>query len=71
LGSRGHLDDFASNQFVFDPIPVLVDFLGHRQELIGREEGGRRHVFILARRAQRPEHAQEDRVRKWRIGADG
>ena len=38
-------DDFTSNQFVFDPIPVLVVFLGQRQELIGREEGSRRHRY--------------------------
>ena len=45
VGRLRHLDDFASNQFVFDPIPVLVEFLGHRQELIGREEGSRRHRY--------------------------
>ena len=43
----GIRDDFASDQFVFDPIPVLVEFLGQRQELIGREERSRRHASIL------------------------
>ena len=48
---KSHFDDFASNQFVFDPIPVLVEFLGQRQELIGREEGSRRHRYYSSARA--------------------
>ena len=50
MASGRHLDDLTSDEFVFDSIAVLVEFVGQSEVLLGGDEcrGGHTRILSLA-----------------------
>src|ERR1700733_9672704 len=59
------------DQFSGYNIAVLVKFLGQRQELIGREEGSRRHRYYSSARVQSFQRAGFQKTHGQRKGKKG